>query len=163
MAPVTWGLGRCQATLLPVPHPPLPCQLAAGSFQLAMLTVGKSNFQSPPGGPLWAVPSAQLSPSFPVSLLHRGPEAQLSCAKNSGPPCVSQLRLQEQPAMQGAGGEADPEPGEPERTLSLGLTCLPCWAVGLTCSLASHYPEHLTWPWAMNKWQCQHLGNLGAL
>lgn len=40
------GLGRCLATRLPVPLPPLLHQLAGGGLQLATFTVGKLNFQS---------------------------------------------------------------------------------------------------------------------
>lgn len=33
--------------------------------------------------------------------------------------------------------------------------------VGLACSLASHHPEHLAWPWAMSKWRRHILGVWG--
>lgn len=123
MAPVIWGLGRCLATLLPVPHPPSPAswQEVASSWPGSL--VGKSNFQE---GRSWLCPltssalvSLDRDPQItkPSGWLHRGAELQLNFARSPGLPWASRLRLEQQPATQGAGGGTDPEPG------SLGGSC----------------------------------------
>lgn len=75
------GAGQVPGHITSCPPSPLLCQLAGGGLQPATLTAGKSNFQSPPGGPLGAVASAQ--PSLPSTWLHQGSEPQL---RGSGPP-----------------------------------------------------------------------------
>ena len=143
------------------PPSPLLCQLAGGGLQLATLPVGKSNFQSPPGGPLWALASSQLSPGLPSAWPHPGPELQLGSAESSGAPWASQLRLEEK-QCRGDGGGTEPELGS-QRNLCLGSPiCLPCPSPA--CSLASHHPARLAWRWAVrgSERECQCLGSLGA-
>lgn len=88
------GLGRCLATLLPVPPP--PCPASWQEEPPAGHTLWKVQFVASPGGPLPAVPSDQLSPDLPghrtlqgppphkgtkpSAWLHGGPEPQLSSA-----------------------------------------------------------------------------------
>lgn len=140
VAPVTWGLGRCLATLLPVPHPSSASwQEAASSWPRSLW--GSRISSLPQAKLLWAVASGQLRE---LQLHPEGLSAQAGRAASSTGGTGEGVGGVRQAQKWGAGGTC--VWGDPSAFLLPQVTL---------------HPENLAWRWARSEWS-QSLGSLGT-